>query len=122
MNPVSDNSPESDSDALAHSAPAVSTERQFERAMRAVYERARAEAGYNATYFLRMLADHGGLETARRLLRARVVSEGFMSLAERKRLDLTVEALVTKPEFADLFTPEGVDLARERLTEFGYSG
>lgn len=84
-----------------------------------MYQRARSEAGYNATYFLRMLSDHGGLETARRLLRAPVVSEGFTSLWERKRLDLTVEALVTSPKFAELFTPDEIDLARQRLAQFG---
>ena len=87
--------------------------------MHGVYQRARSEAGYNATYFLRMLSDHGGLATARRLLRAPVVSEGFTSLWERKRLDLTVEALVTSPKFAGLFTPDEIDLARQRLAQFG---
>ena len=89
--------------------------------MRGLYERARNEARYNAAYFLRMLADQGGLETARRLLRAPTVSEGFTSLWERKRLDLTVEALVTSPEFADLFTSAEIELAGQRLAQFGYT-
>jgi hypothetical protein len=67
-----------------------------------------------------MLSDHGGLETARKLLRAPAVSGGFTALLERKRLDLTVEALVTLPQFACLFTSDEVDLARDRLAQVGY--
>jgi hypothetical protein len=92
----------------------------FESAMRAVYHRAKDEAGYNATYFLGMLAEHGGLETARRLLAATKISDGFAALWERKRLDLTVEALALKPEFQDLFTAEELETARHRLEQFGY--
>jgi hypothetical protein len=32
---------------------------EFARAMRDVYARAKSEAGYNATYLLRMLSQHG---------------------------------------------------------------
>lgn len=46
------------------------TRDEFERAMRRIYERAKTEAGYNATYYLSMLAEHGGLGTAKRLLAA----------------------------------------------------
>jgi len=91
----------------------------FERAMRGVYSRAKREAGYNAAYFLRMLADNGGLETARTLLHNTGTSEGFTTLWKRGRLDLTVEALVLQEEFAPLFTDEELDTARHRLTEFG---
>jgi hypothetical protein len=62
------------------------------------------EAGYPAAYFLGMLAEHGGLETARRLLAATTILDGFTALWERKRLDLTVEALVLRPEFQGLST------------------
>ena len=45
-------------------------EEEFHSAMEDIYRRAREEAGYNATVFLKMLAEHGGLETARRLINA----------------------------------------------------
>jgi hypothetical protein len=35
-------------------------------------------------------------------------------------LDLTVEALVLRPEFAPLFTEGELTRARERLEQFGY--
>ncbi|TDQ54318.1 hypothetical protein EV190_102152 [Actinorugispora endophytica] len=88
--------------------------------MRTVYERSRDEANYPATHFLRMLADLGPLATARRLLNAPAVSDGFAALWERGRLDLTVEALVAAPRFAPLFTEKETDTARKRLGQFGY--
>jgi hypothetical protein len=76
--------------------------------------------GYNPTYFTRMLAEHGAVETARRLITAPAVSDGFTTLWERGRLDLSVEAMVQRPEFAALFTPAEVEAARRRLRDFGY--
>ncbi|MET8349015.1 DUF262 domain-containing protein [Micromonospora sp. NPDC005206] len=92
----------------------------FERAMRGVYETARREAGYNATYFIGMVAAHGGLATAKKLLASPVVSDGFAALWERGRLDLTVEALVAKDEYESLFTPHELDIARHRLRQFDF--
>ncbi|MEU6408242.1 DUF262 domain-containing protein [Microbispora sp. NPDC046933] len=94
---------------------------EFDAAMRSVYDRARSEANYHASYFLSMLAEHGSLATARRLLRSPAVSDGFAALWERGRLDLTVEALVVQPRFAELFTPAETEVARHRLEQFGWS-
>lgn len=60
----------------------------FHEAMEDIYRRAREEAGYNATVFRGMVAEHGGLETARRLINAKKVSDGYTALWERGRLDL----------------------------------
>ncbi|PRW65238.1 GmrSD restriction endonuclease domain-containing protein [Actinopolyspora mortivallis] len=94
---------------------------EFEQRMRSLYERARKEAHYTATYFLSMLAEHGGLDTARKLLAGAAVSDGFATLWERGRLDLTVEALVVQPRFAELFSAEELRTAERRLEQFGYA-
>ena len=93
---------------------------EFHSAMLDVYRKAKREAGYNATYFLKMVEDVGGLEAARRLLKAGSVSSGFSALWEKGRLDLSVEAVVLQDRFAGLFTEEELDIARERLAEYGY--
>ncbi|MEV0842013.1 DUF262 domain-containing protein [Actinocatenispora sera] len=93
---------------------------EFHADMGRIYERAKQEAHYTAGYFLSMLAEHGGLATAQRLLHAPAVSDGFAALWERNRLDLTVEALVSQPKYADLFTAEELGVARYRLEQFGY--
>lgn len=97
-------------------------ENQFNEAMLDIYRRAKAEAGYNATRFLSMVVERGGLETARYLLHAATVSEGYTALWERKRLDLTVEAMVLRPEWQGLFSDVELRIAVSRLREYGYSG
>lgn len=76
--------------------------------------------GYWASYFLRGVRNHGGPAYARRLLRAQGTTEGFRRLTEERRLDLTMEALVLKPEFAELFTDDDRQVAAHRLAEAGY--
>ncbi|KUP96514.1 GmrSD restriction endonuclease domain-containing protein [Thermobifida cellulosilytica] len=93
---------------------------EFAQALRSVYTRARDEAGYTPTHLLSMIADLGPLGTARRLLHAPTVSDGFSALWERGRLDLTVEAVVCEPRFAPLFEDREVEVARKRLSQFGY--
>ena len=92
----------------------------FGKAMLNVYERAKSEADYTASFFLGMISELGPLGTARKLLNAPAVSDGFANLWERGRLDLTVEALVLRPEYAPLFTQEELGRARTRLEQFGY--
>jgi hypothetical protein len=93
----------------------------FERGMKNIYVRARNEAGYNAVFFFEMLSSLGGLGTAHRLLATSDVSSGFTALYERGRLDLTVEALVVQPQFAELFSDYELEIARQRLRDLGYS-
>ncbi len=96
------------------------TEYRFDMAMMNVYHRARTEAKYKATRFLQMLNEHRGIETARILLHSSTVSEGYTALWERRRLDLTVEALILQPQWDELFTQEERDIARKRLQDYGY--
>jgi hypothetical protein len=98
-----------------------STEQEFAHRMIDTYRRAVSEAGYNATYFRSMLAQLGPLEAARKLLGAPAVSDGFAALWERKRMDLTVEAIVVDPQFSDLFSEHEIDVAQRRLEQFGYT-
>ena len=63
---------------------------------------------------------HGG-GTARVLLNASNVSEGYVALWERKRLDLTVESVILGKEWHPLFSEEEREIARNRLAEYGYT-
>ncbi len=82
-----------------------------------IYIDARNDAGYPATRFFQMLGDHGGVETARRLLPH--MSDGFVQLWQRGRLDLTMESLILQPRWHDLFSDEEREIARRRLRECG---
>lgn len=88
----------------------------FERAMRNIYEAARLH-GYTANYFLGLINEHGGLAAAKRLLRPGPGSDGLASLYEKGLSHLSVEALVQKPEWRDLFTNEELAIARQRYLE-----
>jgi hypothetical protein len=90
------------------------------RDMKCIYRRAKDEAHYNATLFLRMLSEVGPFETAERLVTSNAPSDGFTALWERGRLDLTVEALVLQPRYRGLFDDDLLDAARRRLAEYGY--
>ena len=93
-------------------------ERRFHRAMIDIYEKAKRETGYNATRFLQMVSEIGGVVAARRLLAAPVVSDGFTALWERGRLDLTVETLVLSEEYRELFSEDEREGAAARLAAY----
>lgn len=99
----------------------TSLEDGFDRAMMDIFRLAKSEANYNATGYFQMLLEHRGLETARILLHADTVSEDYLALWERGRLDLTVEALIHHhPEYHPLFTTQEVEIARQRLRKYEY--
>ena len=94
-------------------------EREFDAAMMNIYVRALREADYPAHRYHQMLCEYGGLETAKRLVNAQNVSEGYTALWERKRLDLTVEALIQKKKWRELFSEEELKKAQKRLRTMG---
>ena len=95
-------------------------EARFQLEMVGIYERAKKECNYNAARFLRMVTDSGGLGAAKALLRAPDLSDGFTTLWELGRLDLTVEALVVRDPWTILFTDQELAVARKRLSDLGY--
>jgi hypothetical protein len=96
-------------------------EQQFTQAMFDIYRRAKTEAGYNATIFLQMISDRGGVDTAKRLINASKPSDGYTHLYERGHLEITLEAVVVEnSKWHCLFTPEEIARARKRLKDYGY--
>jgi hypothetical protein len=94
----------------------------FNGAMFDIYRRAKSEAGYNATIFLQMLSDRGGLAPAKYLINSPKQSDGYTALLLRGRLDLTVEAMVVEnTKWHGLFTGDELEKARLRLKRNGYT-
>jgi hypothetical protein len=94
---------------------------KFDAAMFGIYRRAKDEAHYPANIFLRMLNEHGGLATAKTLINATKPSDGYRALWQRKRLDLTVEAVVVEDrQWHHLFTENELAQARKRLIAYEY--
>ena len=76
--------------------------------------------GYWASYFLRGVRNQGGLNYAHQLLAMAGTTEGFERLRQEGRLDLTMEALVLRPEYASLFSSVERQEAAHRLARAGY--
>ncbi len=84
------------------------------------YNISKREFGYNATRFLEMISKKGALETAKTLIKKDALSTGFIMLYENNRLDISLEAIVLKPEYKELFTENELNICRERLKSCGY--
>ena len=95
-------------------------EQEFHEAMLTVYRRAKMEAKYSARRFIGMVEDKGGLKTAQYLLDTPDVSAGYTALWERKRLDLTVEAVILEKKWWPLFTRMQRRTAITRLRDYRY--
>lgn len=96
-------------------------EKEFHEAMTAIYTRTFSACGYRAGRFLDMVTTQGGLETAKILLREEEPRGGFVALHEKRRLDVTMEAVIVENEkWHPLFTEEEIRIAKKRLSDFGY--
>jgi hypothetical protein len=62
------------------------------------------------------------MKTARRWLSGTRQSDGFAILADKKHLELSLEALVVDKRFTALFTDEEANTALQRLLMEGYYG
>ncbi len=97
-------------------------ETDFQVAMFEIYRKAKEDAHYPATLFLKMLSDRGGLQTAKFLINSKRESAGYTALFERGRLDLTVEAVVAEnAKWHPLFSTDEIAKARSRLSDYGYT-
>jgi hypothetical protein len=82
--------------------------------------RLKKEIGYNPTRFNQMVAEHGGPGAVRILLNGRDASDGFTTLWESGRLEMSCEAIVLLPWYADLFHDGEKAVARHRLIEHDF--
>jgi hypothetical protein len=94
---------------------------RFAAELDAAWEAWRVEASYTWKRYKPMVRRYGAVGTVRRQVVKPGASPGFLRLLAAGRLDLTMEALVLKLDFAPLFTYDERDAARERLTHYGGS-
>ena len=76
--------------------------------------------GCRMVKFRQTAEKYGGVETAKEYLRKNRFSDGFDLLAEKKRLDLSMEALAVQGKFGALFTDDEINRCFERLCDAGY--
>jgi len=92
---------------------------EFTEALRGTYKAAR-QRGYVATYFLQMLEEHGGVETAKRLLAKSEPQAGLFELWQLNLLHESMETVVLQDKFNSLFADDELAEAHRRLEELGY--
>lgn len=95
-------------------------ENKFHEDMKNIYFTAKKELKYNASRFFQLVSREGGIKAAKQLISKSGGTYGFEVLWENKRLDLSVEALVLRPEYHELFIDDEREDCRNRLKEFGY--
>lgn len=85
------------------------------------YRAAGKATGYWGHRFLRAVKKNGGLATAKRMLmpRSGAQRKGLDALIEHNRPDLSLEAIVLKPQYRSLFTSAELRVAEERLGDYG---
>lgn len=93
----------------------------FTEFLRGKAAEAKRDLGYNPGDFLKMLASYGGYETVSKLIAEKNPSSGFETLWERRRLDLTVEALVLETHWRRFFNDTLLQRAEARLKSAGYA-
>jgi hypothetical protein len=93
---------------------------EFTKDIRTTYAEG-IKRGYIPTYFMQMVEEYGGVETAKRLLAKKEIQTGLMTLWELGLLDCSTEAYVVKEKYASLFTSEEISEAKRRLEELGFS-
>lgn len=96
-------------------------ERRFLDAMLRVHEQAKEVFGYNATYFLRMVRDHGGVGAAKLLLRSPNLPAGLLKLRGLNAFGISMEAVIAEnTEWWPLFTRDEINRAEQSLRDLGY--
>ena len=69
---------------------------------------------------MRPVSADEALQQAARILSGHRESDGFQILADKKHLELTLEALAVDKRFTSLFTDEEANTALMRLLDAGY--
>lgn len=69
---------------------------------------------------MRPVENSDAMKTAHRAMTGNRISDGFHQLADKRRLDLSLEALVVDKRFTGLFSDEEANNALMRLLDAGY--
>jgi hypothetical protein len=91
---------------------------QFHQDMVNAIQTSIRELHYNPTLVSQRIGEYGSVETAHWIMQLTGETSGFTKLWEARRLDLSVEAIVVRPEYAPLFTLEERRQAYDTLVEY----
>lgn len=94
---------------------------RFEQDMWESYLIPKRKHHYDAQRFREMIEDYGAIGAAETLVATDEIHPGLIKLHEFEMLALSVEALILKPAYHGLFTPQLRERARQKLkNHFNY--
>lgn len=93
----------------------------FHEELLGLYKRIVKELKYKSPRLLEMMNKYGGYEAVIKFLPTDAHTFDFTLLWEQERLDLSIEALVTKERYKALFPEEVVTFCQKRLDEYNYA-
>lgn len=94
-------------------------ETEFTQTLLLQLEKAEQVTGVAEPRLTAQVQKDGGVKAVKALLSRGQMTRQFMPLKEKKRLDLTPEALVVKGKFASLFSDEEADICLQALLDAG---
>lgn len=86
-----------------------------------IYREADVQCNYKQAGFLQKLQLKGAIVAAKEVINATELTESFTKLMECNRLDLSLEALIAKDKYKELFTAQERKICLKRLKEHGYA-
>lgn len=99
----------------------ILAKQNFHEEMLKLFKRTAKEVKYKATRRLDLINKYGGYEAAIKILPTDSNTFDFTLLWEQERLDLSIEALVVKQRYAELFPEDVVAFCQKRLDEYNYA-
>lgn len=93
----------------------------FHQEMINLCKRRNQELKYKSTRLLDFINKYGGYEAAVKYITTESNVQDFAILWENERLDLSVEALITKPLYASLFLEDIINHCAQKLKEYSYA-
>ena len=95
-------------------------EKQFYEAVMADVRILISKYNYKPVFFLTMIAEHGIVETAKRLINSSEPSEGYTKLWELQALQYSVENQIQDENWHPLFSDNDRKKAKKRLADYGF--
>lgn len=93
----------------------------FHQEMINLCKRRNQELKYKSTRLLDFINKYGGYEAAVKYITTESNVQDFAILWENERLDLSVEALITKPQYTSLFLEDIVTYCDQKLKQYSYA-
>lgn len=97
-------------------------EKLFHEDILSNYEKARRKCNYHETRYIHMVEQCGGVKAAKKILLTERFQFALSFLSRCKCLHYSMESLVIRPEYAELFTEDERHIAKSRLRAHGFSG